>query len=301
MALADGGHTFRVRTRNLRGVGGWSATSSFTVWTTLPGATAPTAPTGDGCEGTAGPYSPTFQWAEATNAKDYQLQVTNVASASVVINQTFSASGNCGAGSCSVTPAAALGPGEYTWRVMATNPFGNGPWTADTAFSLFPSTLAAPSSVYPVDDVFDTTPTYRWNGVAGAETYDLDVDASVTSHSAATACTGLACAVTGGTLAVGAHAWEVTAKNRCDLTGASTGANAFDILTCAMPVDVDLPDPGAPINGTLTETACGELRALAGYIVGGTGVVTFHGGSAVVLGNGFEVSTGGTFTARADY
>lgn len=304
VALSNGDHTWRVRTRNLRGVGGWSSALPFKAWTTLPGATAPTAPTGDGCQPTAGPYTVTYQWNEATNAKDYRLEVTETASATVVIDQTFPASANCGGGSCSATPAKTLGPGTYTWKVRATNPFGDGPWSGSTAFSRFPSTLATPTPVYPLDDIFEATsnfpPTYRWNGVAGAENYDLTVNASTTPHSAGTVCTGLACAVTGAALPVGTHSWSAKAKNRC-VIGAASGAQAFDVLTCAMPKDKDLPAPGAPVNGVVDESACGELRALAGYIVGGTGVVGFHAGEAVVLGNGFEVQSGGVFTARADY
>jgi len=76
--------------------------------------------------------------------------------------------------------------------------------------------------------------------------------------------------------------------------------NAFDVLACDLPVDVDLPDPGV-VNGTVTEAACEILSAVNGYVVGATGVVTFHAGVSIALGDGFSVLAGGTLTARVDY
>ncbi|MCH7667338.1 MAG: hypothetical protein IH936_15585, partial [Acidobacteria bacterium] len=67
-----------------------------------------------------------------------------------------------------------------------------------------------------------------------------------------------------------------------------------------LPVDVDLPDPGE-VNEIVNEQACEDLSAVNGYVVGATGVVTFHAGVSIALGDGFSVLTGGTFTARVDY
>jgi len=38
-----------------------------------------------------------------------------------------------------------------------------------------------------------------------------------------------------------------------------------------------------------------------GYTVGSSGVVTFHAGGTIKIGNDFQVSSGGSFTARVDY
>jgi lysophospholipase L1-like esterase len=101
----------------------------------------------DSCEPAAGPYAPTFAWGEAVDAKDYRLQVLD-GSMVIVVDETFSAGSVCGAGSCSAAPATSIPSGAYTWNMRAANPVGDGPWSAETAFSIYPTDLV----------VGDTTP-----------------------------------------------------------------------------------------------------------------------------------------------
>ncbi|MCP4202647.1 MAG: hypothetical protein GY769_12015 [bacterium] len=125
-ALADGDHTWRVRTRNLRGVGSWSASGAFSVWTAPPAASSPGYPNTDVFDTT-----PIYEWSEVANATEYDLEVdTNL------IQQTYLASNVCSGGLCSATPATALAVGPHSWRVRTRNPFSNGPWSGTSAFEV---------------------------------------------------------------------------------------------------------------------------------------------------------------------
>lgn len=125
-ALADGDHTWRVRTRNLRGVGSWSATSSFGVWTAPPAASVPGYPDTNIFDTT-----PIYQWNEVANATEYDLEVdVNL------IQETFQATDVCSGGLCSATPTLALAVGTHSWRVRTRNPFSNGPWSGANTFDV---------------------------------------------------------------------------------------------------------------------------------------------------------------------
>ena len=79
-------------------------------------------------------------------------------------------------------PGGALAADAYKWRVRGTNGSGEGPWSGQLAFTLYIEEPAAPTLVYPLGDVFATspaTPTYRWLSVPGATTYDVKVDGMV--------------------------------------------------------------------------------------------------------------------------
>ena len=54
------------------------------------------------------------------------------------------------------------------------------------------------------------------------------------------------------------------------------------------------------IDGSSLYTACSSITATDYVVVMGTGIATFRAGSEIVFGNGFEVATGGTFTAEID-
>jgi lysophospholipase L1-like esterase len=129
--LADGAHTWRVRTRNLRGVGAWSGSSSFTVWNNPPGLATSVVPN-NGDFYSSSPFTPTYSWNAATKAMDYRLQVNNGAAVDVL----YDAGAVCSGSSCSATPPTGLGAGSYTWRVRAENPKGNGSWSTVRSFMI---------------------------------------------------------------------------------------------------------------------------------------------------------------------
>jgi lysophospholipase L1-like esterase len=296
--LADGAHNWRVRTRNLRGVADWSAAGSFTVWTNPPGPVTLEAPEGDLFEST--PYTPTYEWQAATDANGYELEVED-ASESVVVAETYDSS-ICTLSDCSDTPTTGLAAGEYLWRVRATNPAGAGPWSDFMAFTIYDSVPGAPTSLSPLDDVFDTTPMYRWRPVPGATAYDVRVDGTIPGVldglNPAVVCTSSVCGVEQpDALAVGTHTWRVRGSNPFG-DGSESAEVTYEVLDCASWPDLEVGNTSLP-----PFEACVRLYtdAIGGFTVGAAATVEFHAGDIVELWNGFSVESGGSFTARVDY
>jgi hypothetical protein len=298
LPLPDGDYRWRVKARNLRGNGSWSGYSNFTVWTSPPGAASPMTPSGDIFYTT-----PTYTWTEASGAVFYELEVEDSVGGVETYASPYDASLFCGGGTCAVMPAPpapALTAGDYTWRVRATNPAGPGTWTAKTPFTVIDSVPETAVALYPLVDVFDTTPAYRWLAAAGATSYDVRVDGSIPAAldglDPAVVCSGSLCEVVQPTnLPVGAHTWQVRGSNGAGDGSFSSLVN-YDVLTCS-PTDLEVDDSVVP-----PYLACNRVfTAASGFTVGATDTVEFHAGDVIELGEGFEVLTGGSFTARVDY
>ena len=293
--MPGGHHSWRVRTRNLQGVGAWSATQAFSIG--LPGPANPMTPTGDIFDAT-----PDYTWTEAADATGYEIELEDSLGG---VGQPDTSAPSCGGGTCSVTtlPGGALSAGAYAWRVRGTNGSGEGPWSGQLAFTLYTAAPAAPTLVYPLDDVFATspaTPTYRWLPVLGATTYDVKVDGTVPAALdnllASIHCTNALCEVAQPTsLTVGANTWTARAGN-IHGEGPFAGLVSYELLACSPP-DLVVDDVTMP-----PFRACGTVStAVSGFTVGFGGGVIFHAGSKIELGDGFVVESGGSFTGRVDY
>ena len=268
----------------------------------LPDAVTPLGPSGDSMNTT-----PTFSWNEDVNSDWYFLEVDGGVSYQrwhPEEEEQTPGVNICTGGVCTFDPGVALADGDHTWRVRTRNLRGVGSWSPTSSFGVWTAPPGATTLVYPDHDIFDTmptTPVYRWTAIANATEYDLVVDnVSQGIYQATTVCSGGLCSTTPATaLMLGPHSWSVQTANPL-FPGPTSSVIAFDVLACDLPVDVDLPDPGE-VNEIVNEQACEDLSAVNGYVVGATGVVTFHAGVSIALGDGFSVLTGGTFTARVDY
>ncbi|MCZ7544391.1 MAG: DUF11 domain-containing protein [Anaerolineae bacterium] len=209
--LANGAHTWYVRTYGPGGYGPWSPGMAFFVGDPLPPAPMPQQPTG-----TITDASPAFSWQEAQYATHYRLYLEGTAGA--VLNQLYTVSSEvtCTGGVCTVDPGLALNNGAYQWWVQGSNATGNGPWSAPADFTVAIPAPGAATLTYPTGNIgADNQPTYQWNDVQHATHYQLYVsgpggylfngwvqDAAV--------CNGATCShSTGATLANGAHTWYV--------------------------------------------------------------------------------------------
>ena len=139
--LASGSHDWRVRTRNLRGVGLWTSLQSFTVGTP-PGPAVPVSPSGDLCDAT-----PEYSWSEAAGATHYDLEVED-SQGGVTPLGPYDAASACSLGMCAVT-GPTLGADDYSWRVRGTNSAGDGPWSAMLDFTLYPMNLTVDNTTPP--------------------------------------------------------------------------------------------------------------------------------------------------------
>ena len=125
------------------------------------------APASTGPGGTSADTTPTFSWNAVSGAETYELWVyyENTQTHQIVYQNGISAT--------SFTPTAELPLGRYQFWVRA-HAAGEmiSPWSG-TAHFLIAEPLTAPTLTAPTGNNSDTTPTFTWNAVADASTYEL--------------------------------------------------------------------------------------------------------------------------------
>ncbi len=131
VTLAQGPHSWRVRGRNLRGLGAYSATKSFDVVPVPPPAPTPTGPTGVLFES-----APRYEWQAAPGATEYDLEVRDSGNNLDAQATALAASSVCSGGSCSYTEGTVLAPDDYTLKVRGRNAGGEGPLSSGLDFTI---------------------------------------------------------------------------------------------------------------------------------------------------------------------
>jgi hypothetical protein len=119
---------------------------------------------------------PTYTWNAVASAASYLLWVNdNGAVAGKIAQWLGPGTVGCasGTGTCSYTPGTALAPGAGRWWIQTWNAAGYGPWSAPMDFTVAPraATLVSPSG-----SIGTTMPTYTWNAVGEAASYQLWVN-----------------------------------------------------------------------------------------------------------------------------
>ena len=217
-ALLSGAHTWWIQARNSHGRGPWSASLAFTV-IEPPGVATPVAP-----KGTISDATPTYRWKALASAESYQLWIGRGSDRVHAAQYTAKQAGCDGDTEfCRVTPSTTLQSGAHTWRIQARNSRGLSPWSALLEFTVRPEDPPpAATPVAPQSTTADTTPTYRWNAVATAASYQLRVDGSsgrlvaiwyTAAQAGCAAGTGI-CSVTPSTvLKNGMYRWQIQTRN----------------------------------------------------------------------------------------
>ena len=136
LTLIPGNYTWQVQARNPTGEGEWSEALDFSVSAppTPPGAATPVSPSGSL---PAKLNTPIFAWSGVHEASAYRLFIYKV-DGTPVFEQWVGADEVCSGIRCQVTPALALAPGEYQWRVQTRNDGGSGPDSNSLVFSISP-------------------------------------------------------------------------------------------------------------------------------------------------------------------
>jgi large repetitive protein len=164
--LSLGAYEVRVRAieESTMQPGDWSAYQPFRV-ATAPVITAPVSPTADA--------TPTIVWGPVPGASTYDVRINNVTEDLVDVVTA----GSITASSYNVTPALPLG--EYTVQVRGlTIPGVPGDWsTLHTFVVATPTTVNTPIARLP-----DSTPTFSWDAVPGADTYDVEITNAVSGQ-----------------------------------------------------------------------------------------------------------------------
>lgn len=170
--LPHGQYTYWVRAENSAGsFGPWSGSYNFLIDSTapaIPTITAPASPTAN--------VTPTISWSASAGATRYDLWVNDVTTGQgqVIRQQNLP--------SASFAPGSALPIGSYTaWVEAFDNTNATRGWSAGYSFVI--TAPAAPTGLSPSGLTTITPPTFSWNMVAGAVTYDLWVDDVSTKQS----------------------------------------------------------------------------------------------------------------------
>lgn len=160
------GHTYNwaVRATDSAGNSGlWSEIQYFSVAITVG------TPTALSPIGTTNTTSPTFRWTAVAEASHYDLWVNNLTTGVSGVVRQKDVEGT------SFTAAGLVNGDSYLWTVRAIHATGNaGEFAAHKSFTIS-TTIGAPTLIGPTGTIFNQTPTFEWNAVAGAIRYELFV------------------------------------------------------------------------------------------------------------------------------
>ncbi|MFB8376747.1 fibronectin type III domain-containing protein [Paenibacillus taichungensis] len=153
---ANTDHTFRIRSKNAAGVGTWSDLISGTTQLNTPVLKAASEET-----------AINLIWAEITDAMKYEVEADGVVVATV--------------NNSSYTHSSLLAGTAHKYRVRALTDTNTSAWTA----ILTQSTLPASVSGLTISSVTNVAIALKWNAVTGATGYDLEIDGTLVSTTAA--------------------------------------------------------------------------------------------------------------------
>ncbi|HBU83353.1 MAG TPA: hypothetical protein DEF35_17185 [Paenibacillus sp.] len=152
---ANTDHTFRIRSKNAAGVGTWSDLISGTTQLNTPVLKAASEET-----------AINLTWAEIANATEYEVEADGVVA---TVNEP------------SYTHSSLLAGTAHKYRVRALTDTNTSAWTA----ILTQSTLPASVSGLTISSVTNVAIALKWNAVTGATGYDLEIDGTLVSTTAA--------------------------------------------------------------------------------------------------------------------
>jgi hypothetical protein len=250
--LANGA-AFRwsVRAINSAGSSDWSAPTGFTVLA-LPQAPVPIAPQG------IITAAPTFVWAAAPDAAEYELLVTGSPGWEYLLSLS-QAGCPTNTGTCSYTPPDLFSdPYGHAWLVRGANFVGYGPTSHQVPiFVVSPDGRPAPPYPQtPVGTVTTLTPQFLWIPTIGSTGYTLRlmssgnvvIEDSLTLSQALCPTNGILCGYTPAVqLANGTtYQWQVAASNAAG-SSAYGEAATFTTSGSAVPAPPVLGQPGGNI------------------------------------------------------
>lgn len=87
--------------------------------------------------GVSATSTPIYTWKPSLGSTDYYIQVINRTNNAVIFQSWLKATATClSSSACSYRPALALSRGNYMWRIIAKNNYGNAPSSAYMSFTV---------------------------------------------------------------------------------------------------------------------------------------------------------------------
>jgi photosystem II stability/assembly factor-like uncharacterized protein len=218
--------------------------------------------------------NPAYTWNKVTDATWYYLWVSRVngdGSLTTIHTRWYTSSGACSAGTCSITPDAALSAGDYRWWVQTWNDSGYGPWSAGMNFS--PTPPAAATLISPSNNIgANYIPDYTWNKVNGASWYYLWVDGPsgnvikrwYTAAEAGCASTSPCSVPSPVSLVGGTHTWWIQTWSPVGY-GAWSAARIFNTSIPPLPGAATLVSPNGGILDTTPDYTWNNLNNSTWY------------------------------------
>ncbi len=260
--LSEGQHWWRMQVKRAGSYGAWTPVWMFTI--TPPTTVAPklTEPVSGSVQITNTPF---FSWQSVAGGVRYQIQIDN--------NDTFASPAQDAetqpAGTLSYTASPMPDGGKFYWRVRAINNAGvAGAWSAARSFTL--QQVAVPVLTSPVNPTTTaiTTPSFTWNGVLNADSYQIQL--SSTSNLAVLAHQGSDITTTGytvpATLPDGKYFWRVRGVTSTGVAGRWSAAWVISIDTTGPPMPVLLtPTDKAGTTDTTPTFTWNAVTGAKGY------------------------------------
>ena len=275
VALDLGPGSWWVRARNAAGNGPWSSGMLITVSAgALPGALTLMSPSGN-----IGTRTPTFTWAAVGGSTSYDLFVGNTAGTVFKVAQNVTATeAGCaaGTGTCTFTPTTLLDLGPGSWWVRARNAAGPGPWSSGVVIVVSAGPLpGAITSMSPSGNLSTTLPSFTWNAVSDATTYEIyiaDPAGVVQKLRQTLSATQAGCATNTGActftpasaLEVGPASWWVRGQNAAGNGPWSSGVG-ITISAGALPGAVTSMSPSGNVTTALPTFTWNALSDATGY------------------------------------
>ena len=184
---------------------------------------------------------PTFQWAAAPGATAYEFVLDNDAAFSSSV-WTYTGTAR------STKPSTPLAQGTYYWHVRVNVGGSVGAWMPTWTVIITPPLPVAPVLLAPANAALtnDYTPTLTWQAVAGAQTYQVQIDNTSTFTSPeqdVIVGAGLTSYIASD-LPDGLYSWRVRALNSVSAPGAWAYKRTFTVDT----IPVSVPVLAAPLD-----------------------------------------------------
>ena len=225
---STGPHTWHVRAKSVSATGQWSASQNYTV-IGIPG--VPTTVNPANASNVTYNTATNFTWNAVTNATGYKIQFDNDAPI-VVAGTTY--------------PKTFTSLGGHSWKVLASNPAGEGGWSTSKALTVVLGTPSLTSPANTFTAYVGSTINFSWTPVGGATSYDIELDPGL-GYASLSNVSGTTLNLFLNASAVGSHSWHVRAKNGSSI-GNWSASRSYTVVGIPAVPTTNNPQNGATIN-----------------------------------------------------